>query len=333
MKVLIAMDSFKGTFSSLSVANMIENGLKRVYKIAVVDKISIADGGEGTVEAIIQSMEGKYVFTKVLDPLGNQIDARYGIVNETVAVIEMAEASGLSLIPEKNRNPLATSSYGTGQLILHALNKGCKKIIMGIGGSATNDGGVGMATALGAKFLDEKGKELKYGGGVLDKLHHIDINNLDERVNGVEFIVACDVNNPLYGENGASKIFAPQKGADLKMVEKLDKNLYHYSNIIEQDLGKKVGNIPGAGAAGGLGAGLMAFCNAKLSRGIDVVLDMLDIDERIKKADIIITGEGRIDSQTVCGKVPIGIAGRAKQFDKPVFAIAGFFGRWLRESV
>ncbi|GAU75924.1 glycerate kinase [Fusibacter sp. 3D3] len=324
MRVLIAMDSFKGTFASLEVANIVEKGLKKVYENAIADKVLIADGGEGTVDAVVNALNGKYFFVDVLDPLGKKVRAKYGIVNGMTAIIEMAEASGLILMSEEDLNPLVASSYGTGQLILDALNRGCNKIIMGIGGSATNDGGAGMATALGAKLIDSDGNEVASGGGALDQLDYIDISGLDPRIKEVEFIVACDVDNILCGEKGASRVFGPQKGANEEKIRILDQNLNYYAQLIKRDLGMDVGEIPGAGAAGGLGAGLMAFCNANLSKGIDVLLDIVKIDESIEAADIVITGEGRIDKQTAYGKVPVGIAKRAKKFNKPVFAIAGF---------
>lgn len=327
MKVLIAMDSFKGNLSSSGAADIVEKGLRRVYGSATVDKVAIADGGEGTVEAIANSLNGEYVFATVTNPVGDKVQARYSIVNGNTAIFEMAEASGLCLVTEGKRNPLKTSTYGTGEMIKDALNKGCRKIIMGIGGSATNDGGMGMAAALGAQFLDIDGKSLDMGGGALDKLHTIDLRNIDPRIKETDFIVACDVSNPLYGEKGASRVFGPQKGATPQMADILDRNLQHFADIIKKDLSVDVANVPGSGAAGGLGAGLMAFCNAVLSKGIDIVLDSVNIDERIKDVDIVITGEGRVDGQTIYGKVPAGIAARAKKYNKPVFVIAGFMDK------
>ncbi|MCX8130451.1 MAG: glycerate kinase [Clostridia bacterium] len=326
MRVLIAMDSFKGSLTSFEAADAVEKGLKRVFKNASVEKVAVADGGEGTVDALVQSLDGEFVSIEVSDPLGNKVQARYGIVNGDTAVIEMAEASGLCLIPESKRNPLITSTFGTGELIADALKRGCTKVIMGIGGSATNDGGMGMAKALGVKFYDADGNDVGHGGGALGRLVRIDVSGMNTEVGKAEFLAACDVNNPLYGNTGASKIFAPQKGATDEMVEILDRNLCHYASIVKNCLGIDLEEVPGAGAAGGLGAGLMVFCKAKLVKGIDLVLDLLKIDEKIKMADIVITGEGRIDSQTAYGKLPVGIAKVAKKYNKPVFAIAGFIG-------
>jgi glycerate kinase len=324
MKVLIAMDSFKGNLGSLDVARVVEEGIRRVYEDADIDKVAIADGGEGTVEAIVNCLKGEYVKLEVEGPLNKKTVARYGIVKGETAIIEMAEASGLFLISEEERNPLKTSTFGTGQLILDALERGCNKIVMGIGGSATNDGGLGMAKALGAMFLDKNGEAIGEGGGSLDKLEKIDLRNLHPRLKSVEFLVACDVNNPLCGEKGASAIYGPQKGATTDIISQLDKNLSHYADIIKRDVGVDVKDVPGAGAAGGLGAALIAFCGGRLLKGVEIVLDIVNIDERIKNVDVVITGEGRIDAQTANGKVPVGIAGRAKKYNKPVFAIAGF---------
>jgi glycerate 2-kinase len=327
MRVLIAMDSFKGNLKSLDVAGIVEKGIRRVYSGAVVEKVAIADGGEGTAEAIVESLKGEYIRVPVCDPVGKMIQAEYGIVNRDTAIIEMAAASGLYLVPEDKRNPLLTSTYGTGELILDAISRGCNKIILGIGGSATNDGGIGMAMALGIRFLDQNGKNIGTGGGSLDRLKRIDTSGIHPAVKATVFQVACDVNNPLCGEKGASRVFGPQKGATPQAVELLDKNLLHYAEVIKTDLAMDIVNMPGAGAAGGLGAGLMVFCGATLSRGIDIVLDTVKIEEKIKNADIVITGEGRVDGQTIFGKVPVGIASRAKKYHKPVFAIAGFIDK------
>lgn len=327
MKILIAMDSFKGSKTSLEVANIVEKGIRRVYPNALVDKAIIADGGEGTVEAIVTSLKGEYIKVKVKDPLGRIVKARYGIVKGHIAIIEMAEASGLHLVPEKLRNPLITSTYGTGQLIKDAIDKGCKKIVLGIGGSATNDGGTGMAEALGVKFYNINDELISPNGGNLDQIHKIDILDVDKRLADTEFQAACDVSNPLFGIEGSSYIYAPQKGANKDMVEILDKNLKYYSNIVKKELRIDVARLPGTGAAGGLGYGLVVFCNAKLVKGIDMILDTIDIEKRMKDVDIVITGEGRIDNQTIYGKVPIGIASRAKKYGKPVYAIAGCTGK------
>lgn len=326
MKILISMDSFKGSNTSLELANIVEKGIRKVYPEAYINKVIIADGGEGTVKAIVTSLKGDYINVKVKDPLGGLVNARYGIVNGQIAVIEMAEASGLHLVPKDKRNPLKTSTFGTGQLILDALDKGCRKIIIGIGGSATNDGGTGMAEALGVKFYNKNGELFNPNGGNLNTLKEIDVSDMDKRLLNTEFQVACDVSNPLFGIEGASYIFGPQKSADEDMVQILDKNLEYYSNMVKKQLGIDVAKLPGSGAAGGLGYGLVVFCNAKLVKGIDMVLDIVDIEKKMKDIDIVITGEGRIDNQTIYGKVPVGIATRAKKYGKPVYAIAGCLG-------
>jgi glycerate kinase len=327
MKVLIAMDSFKGNLSSLGVADIVESGIRKVYPSSDIAKIAIADGGEGTVDAVVSSMAGEYVYVEVTGPMGNRVRAKYGIVEGCTAVIEMSEAFGLCLVPEGKRNPMKTTTYGTGELIQDALDRGLKKIIVGIGGSATNDGGVGMAMALGARFINKFGQSIGIGGGSLDMLDRINIDTIDKMIRNTTFIAACDINNPLYGNNGASRVFAPQKGASPETVEILDKNLLHYSEIVKRDLSIDAAEIPGAGSAGGLGYGLMAFCGAELMKGINIVLGIVKIDEKIQAADIVITGEGRIDGQTVHGKAPVGIAARAKKYHKPVFAIAGFIDK------
>lgn len=326
MKVLIAMDSFKGSLGSLEAAEWIEKGIRRVYGDAWIQKVMVADGGEGTMETMLMGTGGDIVELTVLDPLGRNRTARYGITKEYTAIIEMAEASGLCLLSAEERNPLATTSYGTGQLIMDAVHRGCKQILLGIGGSATNDGGVGMAEALGVRFLDQNGRMIPKGGGYLDKLDRIDRTQLDPRIERVRFQIACDVDNPLCGQNGASKVFGPQKGATPEMMERLDCNLAHYADIVQRDMGIDIRNVPGAGAAGGLGGGMIAFCNGKLTRGIELVLDGIDIDSMLQCVDVVITGEGRLDHQTAHGKAPAGVATRAAKWGKPVFAIGGSIG-------
>lgn len=321
---MIAPDSFKGSASAKEVAQAIADGLKVALPNAEFDLVPMADGGEGTVEALVAATGGKIVRKKVTGPLGEPIDAFFGILGDgATAVIEMAAAAGLHLVPPEKRNPLITTTYGVGELIKAALDVGCRKFIVGIGGSATNDGGAGMAQALGAKLLDENGNEIGFGGGELGKLAKIDISGLDERIKESEFLVACDVTNPLTGPNGASAVYGPQKGATPEMVKVLDENLRRYAEIVRRDLGVDVEHVPGAGAAGGLGAGLMAFCQAKLRRGVELVIQAVRLDERIQKADLVITGEGKLDFQTGFGKVPYGVAQVAKRFGKPVIAIAG----------
>lgn len=326
MKVVIAMDSFKGTYSSLQVAEFISKGIYKVYPDADINTIAVADGGEGTTNVLVDSLCGRMVELTVQNPVGKPIQAAYGILPDSTAVIEMSAASGLTLLSPQKRNPLITSTYGAGQMIMDAIEKGCPKIIIGLGGSATNDGGVGMASALGVRFLDKAGNDLAPGGAALKLLDCIDVSGLSPKVRSTEFLVACDVENPLCGSDGASAVFGPQKGADNEMVRELDCCLRHYGDKILQTLCIPVAEVPGAGAAGGMGAGLIAFCNAKLIKGVDLILDYLEFDRWVQQADIVITGEGRLDSQTIYGKVPVGVAKRAKKYGKPVYAIAGFLG-------
>lgn len=326
MKVVIAIDSFKGTYSSLQVAEFISKGIYKVYPDADINTIAVADGGEGTTNVLVDSLCGRMVELTVQNPVGKPIQAAYGILPDSTAVIEMSAASGLTLLSPQERNPLITSTYGAGQMIMDAIEKGCPKIIIGLGGSATNDGGVGMASALGVRLLDKAGNDLAPGGAALKLLDRIDVSGLSPKVRSTEFLVACDVENPLCGSNGASAVFGPQKGADNEMVRELDCCLRHYGDKILQTLCIPVAEVPGAGAAGGMGAGLIAFCNAKLIKGVDLILDYLEFDRWVQQADIVITGEGRLDSQTIYGKVPIGVAKRAKKYGKPVYAIAGFLG-------
>lgn len=324
LKVVIATDSFKGSLSAYEVAQSIEKGIKKVYRNVQIVKVPMADGGEGTVQSLVDATGGEIINVEVTGPLGNKVKAFYGILGDNkTAVIEMAAASGLPLVPRSKRNPMITTTYGTGELIRAALDKGCREFIIGIGGSATNDGGAGMAQALGIRLLDEKGEEIKFGGGALVNLHKIDISNMDERLKKSKFIVACDVDNTLCGPNGASYVYGPQKGATKEMVLKLDEALKHFANIIKRDLGKDVENIKGAGAAGGLGAGLMVFLNAALKSGVDIVIEKTNLKKIVKDADFVITGEGKIDSQTINGKTPIGVAKVAKEFNVPVIAVAG----------
>lgn len=324
MKIVIAPDSYKESLSALEVASAIEAGFREIFPEADYVKIPVADGGEGTVEAMVAATQGNIVRLTVTGPLGKPVEAFYGLSgDERTAFIEMAAASGLELVPAAQRDPLITTSFGTGELIKDALDRGVDHIIIGIGGSATNDGGSGMMQALGAQLLDEHGKEIAYGGGALPQLAHIDIRQLDARIKQCRFEVACDVSNPLTGEKGASAIFGPQKGATPELVLQLDKALEHYATLIHRDLDIDVLHIDGGGAAGGMGAALHAFCQAELRSGIEIVTEALGLAEQVKDADLVITGEGRIDSQSINGKVPIGVAKVAKQFNKPVIGIAG----------
>jgi glycerate 2-kinase len=324
MKVIIAPDSFKESLSALEVANAIEKGFRDIFPEAEYVKIPMADGGEGTVQSLVDATGGRIMKTEVTGPLGDRVQAFFGVLGDgKTAVIEMAAASGLHLVPSEKRNPLVTTTRGTGELILSALNEGAEHIIIGIGGSATNDGGAGMIQALGGCLLDRHGQEIGLGGGSLSELADIDLSGLDVRLKHVKIEVACDVDNPLTGPKGASAVFGPQKGATPEMVATLDKNLQHYADVIERVLGKQVKDIPGAGAAGGLGAGLLAFLEAELKRGVEIVLETVKFHERIQDASLVITGEGRIDGQTIFGKTPIGVAKAAKRYNIPVIAIAG----------
>ena len=324
MKIVIAPDSFKGSLTALQVAEAIEVGLRRVFPTAAIEKVPMADGGEGTVQSLVDATGGEILTARVRDPLGNPIDAQYGVLGDSItAVIEMAAASGLTLVPLDKRDPRVTTTYGTGELIRAALTHGCRKLIIGIGGSATNDGGAGMAQALGVKLLTASNEQIGSGGGSLATLHSIDLSELDQRLREMETVVACDVNNPLTGKEGASHVYGPQKGATPEMIEELDANLAHFNKIVQRDLSKSVGDVPGAGAAGGLGAGLMAFLNASLKSGIEIVTETTQLSKQFAGADLVITGEGQINFQTVFGKTPVGVAKVAKAHNIPVIAIAG----------
>ena len=323
MKVVIAPDSFKESLSAQDVAIQIAAGFREVFPDADYAILPLADGGEGTAAALVAATDGKIVPVSVTGPLGTPVNAFYGLTGDGhTAVIEMAAASGLMLVPPEKRNPLITTTYGTGELILAALAEGVSRIIVGIGGSATNDGGAGMLQALGMKLLDANGRDLGFGGGDLARLAGMDAKGLDPRLGKVVIDVACDVDNPLLGARGASAVFGPQKGATPDMVGQLDANLAHYAAVIGRDLGAEVAMVPGAGAAGGMGAALLAL-GGRLRPGIEIVLDAVGFEAIARDADLIITGEGRIDSQTVCGKTPHGVARIAKRLGKPVIAIAG----------
>ncbi|MDG0029122.1 glycerate kinase [Priestia sp. Y58] len=327
MKIVIAPDSFKESLTALRVCEAVEKGIKTHFPNAGISKVPMADGGEGTVQSLVDATGGEIIQTRVTGPLGKEVEAFYGILGDRkTAVIEMAAASGLHHVSVDKRNPLITTTRGTGELILKALDHKVKHIIIGIGGSATNDGGAGMAKALGAKLLDANGAEIKEGGGSLDRLTAIDLTNLDSRLAEVKVEVACDVDNPLTGETGASAVFGPQKGATPDMVKQLDRNLAHYAAIVGKEMGIHIQSIPGAGAAGGLGGGLLAFLSAELKPGVDIVIKATQLESYIKNADLVITGEGRIDGQTIYGKTPIGVAKTAKKHSVPVIAIAGSIG-------
>lgn len=331
MHILIAVDSFKGSLSSQHAGEAITKGIHKVFPEATTYILPMADGGEGTVEALVRARQGDILRTKVTSPLGEEIESFIGQLPGGTVVLEMAAASGLPLVPSEKRNPMITTTKGTGELILKAMNLGAHEIILGIGGSATNDGGAGMAQALGVKFLDDEGKELNPGGGDLGRLTRIDCSQMDPRLKNTKITVMCDVDNPLVGLRGASAVFGPQKGATPEMLQILDRNLEHYAQILKEQLGVDVKDIPGSGAAGGLGAGLLAFTNAELKTGIETILDTVNFDKMLEKADLVITGEGRIDIQSLYGKVPMGIAKRAVRLAKPVLAIVGSIGSGAEE--
>ena len=324
MKIVVAPDSFKGSVSALEAANAIEQGVRRVFPEAIIEKVPMADGGEGTVQSLVDATGGHIQTHRVLAPLEDEVDAKFGILADgETAVIEMASASGLTLVTPHERNPLRTTTYGTGQLIRAALEAGCRRLIIGIGGSATNDGGGGMAEALGVRLLNANGKQIPRGGGNLEQLQSIDMTDLHPAISETETVVACDVNNPLTGPDGASHVYGPQKGATPEMIGTLDACLAHFDKVLVQTLGKSFNEIPGAGAAGGLGAGLMAFLNAELKLGVDIMIDAVKLEERVKGASLVFTGEGQLDFQTAFGKTPVGVAKVAKAHDIPVIAIAG----------
>ncbi|MEK5057889.1 glycerate kinase [Paenibacillus sp. FSL H7-0326] len=324
---LLAPDSFKESMTAKEVCVAMEAGLRKAFPEATYVHVPMADGGEGTVQSLVDATGGKIVEKEVLGPLGQAVTAKYGIMGDGVtAAIEMASASGIHLVTKETKNPLITTTYGTGELIKECLDQGIKKIIIGIGGSATNDGGAGMAEALGVKFLDTEGHTLPRGGGSLGELAKIDISELDARLADVEIIVACDVTNPLCGETGASHVFGPQKGATPEMVLTLDANLANYAAVVKEQLGKDIRDIPGAGAAGGLGAGLLIFTQATLQRGIDIVIEYTGLRSKLALADYCFTGEGGMDFQTKFGKTPYGVAKAAKLEGKKVIALAGYIG-------
>ena len=324
MKIVAAIDSFKGSMSSLEVADAFELGARKVFSNLEVVKLSLADGGEGTVESLVDGGNGDIITLKVKNPLMREIESFYGIIkNKNLAVVEMAAASGLPLLSKEERNPMKTSTFGTGELIKDALKKGCREFIVGIGGSATNDGGIGMLSALGYKFLDKSGKILDPIGENLINIETIDTSDVMPELKESSFLVACDVDNPLYGERGAAEVYSRQKGATEEMVTQLDNGLKHFSEIVMKQFNIEIGNYPGAGAAGGLGGGFLGFLNAQLKPGIDIIIETIGLEEQIKDADLVITGEGRIDFPSIMGKTPVGVAKLGKKYNIPVIAIAG----------
>ncbi|MGX6592533.1 glycerate kinase family protein [Cetobacterium ceti] len=324
MKVVIAIDSFKGSLSSNELGEALSLGIKKIYKDAEIIKIPIADGGEGTVEAMVEGTEGKFIEVEVHGPLMNKIKAIYGILGDgKTAIIEMATASGLPLVPAEKRNPNKTTTFGTGELIKDAIKKGCREFIIGIGGSATNDGGLGMMQALGYKFYDKEGKELGQGGEIMNQIEKIDSTQALKELSQCNFLIACDVDNPFYGPRGAAHVYGKQKGANEQMILELDNGLKHLSEILNKTYNIDISNLPGAGAAGGLGGGLVAFLNGILKPGIEIILEKVEFEKKVINSDFVITGEGRIDFQTVMGKAPVGVSKLAKKYNIPVIALAG----------
>ena len=329
---ILVPDSFKGTLSAIEVCNIMKSSIKNLYKDANIISVPVADGGEGTVDAFLYALGGEKKSVWVSDAFNEQkILAHYAMLKDDIAVIEMAACAGLPLV--KNRlEPDKTTTFGVGELIIDAINSGAKKIILGLGGSATNDGGCGMAAALGVKFKDEQDQEFIPTGGTLSQIYKIDMNNIYSKIKDIEFISMCDVDNPLCGKLGASAVFAPQKGADEDMVKLLDEGLAHLAKIIKRDLHIEVKDIKGAGAAGGLGAGSIAFLQSKLTKGIDVILDTIKFDELVSKADIVFTGEGKFDSQSLHGKVVMGVANRSQKYKTPVIVVTGAIGENIQEA-
>jgi len=332
MNVVLAIDSFKGCASSQELSTWIEEGIKEVYQKAHVTACYIADGGEGMLAAIMQNVKGTIVTCNVHDPLMNPISAQYGILEDGVtAIIEMAQAGGLPLVPKEKRNPLLTTTFGVGEMVKDAMVKGCRKFIVGIGGSATNDAALGMLQALGYRFLDEAGTELGLGGAILEKVHQVDESHVLPALKTCEFIVACDVDNVMFGPSGSAHIYAAQKGADAMMIERLDAGMKQFTQVLKNTLGKDVAMNAGSGAAGGMGGGMQAFLDAKLRSGIEIILDQIGFDGHLKDATLVITGEGRIDQQSLMGKVLSGVSKRAQKAGVPLIALGGGIADELEE--
>lgn len=323
MKVVIAIDSFKGSLSSLEAGEAAKRGILKSDPKAQVRVRPLADGGEGTVEALVQGMEGRICKVMVTGPLGNPIEAEYGIVGGNTAVIEMSAAAGITLVPDKMRNPLYTTTYGVGEMIKDAIEKGCRRFLVGIGGSATNDGGIGMLQALGYGFLDQEGNEVPLGARGLERLAVIEKKKVLPELEDCEFRIACDVVNPLCGSQGSSAVYGPQKGADAEMIHKMDKWMEAYAELAGKSFPQADPKKPGTGAAGGLGFAFLTFTNSVLESGIQIILEETGLEEYVKEADVVVTGEGRIDGQTAMGKAPVGVAGLAKKYGKTVIAFAG----------
>lgn len=329
-KYLLAPDSFKESMTAKEVCLAMARGIRKADPAAEITSVPMADGGEGTVDSLIDATNGRRIYVQVTDPLGKKIKTYYGLLGDgQTAVIEMAKASGLGLVIPVKRNPMITTTYGTGELVKDALKRGAKEIIIGLGGSSTTDGGAGMAQALGVHLLDKNKHELGFGGGVLNKLAHIDLSDLQPKLGQAKIILASDVTNPLTGKEGAAAVFGPQKGATPAMVRTLDQNLHHYAAVIKNDLHKDIENIPGAGAAGGLGAGFMAFTNCQTHKGIEIVIKLTHLEEKVQAADYVFTGEGGTDFQTKFGKTPFGVAQLGKKYHKPVISLAGYLGQGI----
>lgn len=323
-KIVVASDSFKGSLTSLEVAAGAEQGIHEVFPECEVVKVNVADGGEGTMDALRSTLGGQWVTVAAADPLGRPRDVSYVVLSDgKTAVIEMSAASGLPLLEPQERNPMLTSTFGTGEMIVDALSRGCRRFLVGIGGSATNDAGMGMLEALGFRFIDKDGKVLPGRGESMSEVVDIDMSHVSREVKESEFIIACDVDSPFCGPRGAAYVFSPQKGADPQMVAELDAGMVHLAEVIVRTTGKDIRNIPGAGAAGGLGGGFLAFLNSRLERGIEMVLDAIAFDDIIRGSDLVITGEGRVDSQTLTGKTPYGIMKRAQKQNIRTVAIGG----------
>lgn len=323
MKYVLIPDSFKGTLSSTEICNIMKEKIKLHQPDSDIVSVPVADGGEGSVDAFLTAMGGTKVFKTVKNPYFEDMEAYYGLLDEgRTAVIEMAACAGLPLV-EDRKDPRKTTTYGVGELILDAAKKGAEKIIMGLGGSCTNDGGCGAAAAVGVKFFNQDGETFVPTGGTLSQISRIDMDGIDPALKDITIVTMCDIDNPMYGPTGAAYIFGPQKGADPQMVVELDEQLKTLSKVITETIGKDISSIPGTGAAGAMGAGMVAFFDSALQMGIQTVLDTVGFDEMIRDAAVIFTGEGKLDSQSLRGKVVIGIAGRAKQQQKPVVAIVG----------
>ncbi len=332
MKILIAPQAFKGSISAVDAAAAMRGGVLRVLPNAEVSAVAVADGGDGTLETLVEGSGGEIHHIEVTGPLGERRTAEWGAMGDgATAVIEMARTSGLALVPDEKRNPLVTTTFGLGEAIIHAIDAGYRRFIIGIGGSATNDAGAGMAQALGVRLLDSGGRDLEFGGAALSKLNSIDMSGLNDVVRSCEFLVACDVNNPLTGPTGASAIYGPQKGATPEMIESLDAALLHFAEVVKRDIGVEINDVPGAGAAGGLGGGMIAFANGELRAGVDIVLDTVRLDDYLTGCNLVITGEGSMDHSTIYNKAPVGVAERAKRLGIPVVGISGSLGAGFQD--